>query len=322
MNSPVRIVFFGTPEFAVPSLDILVKNNYSVVAVVTAPDKPSGRGQKIVFSAVKEYALANNIPVLQPFKLKDEKFLAELGSLEPDLQIVVAFRMLPEQIWRLPGKGTFNLHASLLPQYRGAAPINWAIINGESFTGLTTFFLQHEIDTGDIIFQERTAIGSDEIAGELHDRLKLMGAPLVLKTVKAIEEGSFRLQAQFIDPSVPVRHAPKLNKENTRLDSKKLFSDAYNFIRGLSPYPAAYCELFSIETGVSLSMKIFKASALESSHDEVPGTIESDNKTFLRVYFRKGYVDLLEIQIAGRSKVAIKDFLNGFKLEGKWKLQS
>ncbi len=321
MSSPLRIVFYGTPEFAVPSLDILIRNNFLVVAVVTAPDRPSGRGQKIVASPVKEYALANNIPVLQPVKLKDESFLSELNNLKPDLQIVVAFRMLPIEVWKLPKRGTFNLHGSLLPQYRGAAPINWAIINGETETGVTTFFLKHEIDTGDILFQEPISITPDQTAGELHDKMMHLGAALVLKTVKAIDEGSFKARIQVETNSSPLRAAPKLNKENTRLNSKLLFSEAHDFIRGLSPYPAAYSELFNPESGVSLSLKIYKSSAHESVHDKLPGSIETDNRSYLRVYFRKGYLDLLELQIAGRNRVSVKDFLNGFKIEGHWVLK-
>lgn len=321
MKSSLRIVFYGTPEFAVPSLDILIKNNYDVVAVVTAPDRPSGRGQKIISSAVKEYAVEHSIPVFQPVKLKDESFLSELKGLQPDLQIVVAFRMLPEEVWKLPRRGTFNLHGSLLPQYRGAAPINWAIINGEQETGLTTFFLRHEIDTGDILFQEKLNIAADESAGELHDRMMEIGASLVLKTVHVIEDGSFKTRIQSENIISPLHAAPKLNKENTRLDNKKIFSDAYNFIRGLSPYPTAYCEFFNAESGLSLSMKIFKSAATALAHNKVSGTIETDNKSFLRIYFLKGYLEILELQVAGRNKVGIRDFLNGFKLEGHWALR-
>ena len=317
----MRIVFFGTPEFAVPSLDILVQNKHKIVAVVTAPDRPSGRGQKITYSAIKEYAVANNIPVLQPDRLKDENFISELEALKADLQIVVAFRMLPEQVWKMPRRGTFNLHGSLLPQYRGAAPINWAVINGESKTGVSTFFLKHEIDTGDILFREEIKIEPDLTAGQLHDRMMQIGAALVLKTVKAIEEGSIDTKNQVKLSQEPLKAAPKLNKENTRLDNKKHYLDAYNFIRGLSPYPAAYSELYNPLSGVSLSVKIFSSKCEEVNHDKVPGTIETDNKNYLRIFFRKGYLDLEEIQLAGRGRVSIKDFLNGFKLEGLWTLR-
>jgi len=321
MSSPLRIIFYGTPDFAVSSLQALIENKLNVVAVVTSVDKPAGRGQKLSHSAVKEYALIKDIPVLQPKNLKEESFLDQLKEFQPDLQIVVAFRMMPEKVWRFPKKGTFNLHASLLPQYRGAAPINWAIINGEIETGVTTFFLQQEIDTGDIIFQEKTPISSDETAGELHDRLKVIGADLVVKTAQAISDASYNVQSQIVAADISFRSAPKLNKENTRLNSKKLYSEAYNFIRGLSPYPSAYAEMYNEESGLSLSIKIFKTIARESAHTMTPGTIESDNKSYLRVYFLKGYLELEEIQLAGRSKVAIKDFLNGFKMEGHWILR-
>jgi methionyl-tRNA formyltransferase len=322
MSDPLRIVFFGTPDFAVPSLEILVRNNFHVIAVVTVPDKPVGRGQKISVSPIKEFAVANNIRVLQPENLKDEKFSSELESLKPDLQVVVAFRMLPEKIWKLPRRGTFNLHASLLPQYRGAAPINWAIIHGEKMTGVTTFFLKHEIDTGDIIMQESTDIGSDETAGELHDRLMKIGAGLVLKTVQAISSGKVAAVKQPEPAAEALRPAPKLNRINTMLSSKQLYSDAFNFIRGLSPYPAAHTEFFNPESGVSLALKVFSATAHAEEHGKVPGTIVTDNRNFIRVYFRKGFLELQMIQIAGRNKVSVKDFLNGFKLEGDWKLRS
>lgn len=322
MDTGLRIIFYGTPEFAVPSLEILHKNNYNIVAVVTAPDSPSGRGQKVLESAVKQYAVQHNIPVLQPTRLKDESFIFELQSFRPDLQVVVAFRMLPEQVWRMPKKGTFNLHASLLPQYRGAAPINWAIINGEHETGVTTFFLQHEIDTGDIIFQEKTDIGANENVGQLHDKLMQIGAGLVLKTVKSIESGTVQSLKQIINLDEPLKSAPKLNKENTRLNCKNNYSDAYNFIRGLSPYPAAYSELYNPSTGLNLSLKIFDATPHQFEHTNPFGAIETDNKSYFRVYFRKGYLDLKEIQIAGKKRMPIKDFLNGFKFEDKWILQS
>ncbi len=288
MSSKLRIIFFGTPDFAVPSLDILVKNNYSIAAVVTAPDKPSGRGQKITYSPVKEYAILHGIPVLQPLNLKDEAFINELRSIRPDLQVVVAFRMLPEVVWKLPKKGTFNLHASLLPQYRGAAPINWAVINGETETGVSTFFLQHEIDTGDILFQEKKGIGQNETAGEVHDQLMSIGAELVLKTVNAIAVDSFKAHNQLSsNAEIPLKPAPKLNKENTRLDNRKLYYELHNFIRGLSPYPAAGAELFNPGSGVSFSIKLYKSEAHEATHDKVPGTIETDNKSYLKVYLQK-----------------------------------
>ncbi len=321
MDIKPRIIFYGTPEFAVPSLEILVKNGYPVVAVVTAPDKPSGRGQKINFSPIKEFALVNGIPVLQPLNLKDQSFLEELKKLRVDLQIVVAFRMMPEQVWKLPKLGTFNLHASLLPQYRGAAPINWAIINGESETGVTTFFLQQEIDTGDILFQEIVNIDQHENFEELHNRLMQIGAGLVLKTVNAIQKGSFKANKQIIKSDAELKSAPKLTRENIKLDIRLLYNEAHNFVRGLSPYPAANAELFNPDSGVSLSVKLYKTEAVEAIHDKVPGYMETDNKNYLKVYFRKGYLEIKELQLAGRKKVPIRDFLNGFKLEGQWQLK-
>ncbi len=321
MDIKPRIIFYGTPEFAVPSLEILVKNGYPVVAVVTAPDKPSGRGQKIIFSPIKEFALVNGIPVLQPLNLKDQSFLEELKKLRVDLQIVVAFRMMPEQVWKLPKLGTFNLHASLLPQYRGAAPINWAIINGESETGVTTFFLQQEIDTGDILFQEIVNINQHENFEELHNRLMQIGAGLVLKTVSAIQKGSFKANKQIIKSDAELKSAPKLTRENIKLDIRLLYNEAHNFVRGLSPYPAANAELFNPDSGVSLSVKLYKTEAVEAIHDKVPGYMETDNKNYLKVYFRKGYLEIKELQLAGRKKVPIRDFLNGFKLEGQWQLK-
>ena len=321
MDIKPRIIFYGTPEFAVPSLEILVKNGYPVVAVVTAPDKPSGRGQKINFSPIKEFALVNGIPVLQPLNLKDQSFLEELKKLRVDLQIVVAFRMMPEQVWKLPKLGTFNLHASLLPQYRGAAPINWAIINGESETGVTTFFLQQEIDTGDILFQEKVNIDQHENFEELHNRLMQIGAGLVLKTVSAIQKGSFKANKQIIKSDAELKSAPKLTRENIKLDIRLLYNEAHNFVRGLSPYPAANAELFNPDSGVSLSVKLYKTEAVEAIHDKVPGYMETDNKNYLKVYFRKGYLEIKELQLAGRKKVPIRDFLNGFKLEGQWQLK-
>ena len=321
MDIKPRIIFYGTPEFAVPSLEILVKNGYPVVAVVTAPDKPSGRGQKINFSPIKEFALVNGIPVLQPLNLKDQSFLEELKKLRVDLQIVVAFRMMPEQVWKLPKLGTFNLHASLLPQYRGAAPINWAIINGESETGVTTFFRQQEIDTGDILFQEKVNIDQHENFEELHNRLMQIGAGLVLKTVSAIQKGSFKANKQIIKSDAELKSAPKLTRENIKLDIRLLYNEAHNFVRGLSPYPAANAELFNPDSGVSLSVKLYKTEAVEAIHDKVPGYMETDNKNYLKVYFRKGYLEIKELQLAGRKKVPIRDFLNGFKLEGQWQLK-
>jgi methionyl-tRNA formyltransferase len=320
--SPLRIVYYGTPEFAVQSLSILVRNNYNIVAVVTAPDKPAGRGQKMTASPVKEYALEHNLKVLQPTNLKDEEFLEQLKEINPDLQIVVAFRMMPEAVWKLPRLGTFNLHASLLPQFRGAAPINWAIINGEKETGVTTFFLRHEIDTGSIILQEKMRVEENETAGTLYVKLMAAGASLVLKTVQAIEKKNYSLTEQSkLAGNVPVMEAPKLTKQNTKIDFTKSAEEVVNFVRGLCPYPAAHTELDSPATGLTLILKVFSVSAEKFSHDKKSGTVESDGKSFIKVYVKDGAVSLNEIQVAGRAKMAVRDFLNGFKLEGEWEMK-
>jgi methionyl-tRNA formyltransferase len=318
--SPLKIVFYGTPEFAVQSLSILARNNYNIAAVVTAPDKPAGRGQKMTASPVKEYALEHNLKVLQPTNLKDEEFLEQLKEINPDLQIVVAFRMMPEAVWKLPKLGTFNLHASLLPQYRGAAPINWAIINGEKETGVTTFFLRHDIDTGSIIMQEKMRIEENETAGTLYVKLMAAGASLVLKTVHAIEKKNYSLteQSRLAASAAPLKDAPKLTKQNTKIDFSKNATEVLNFIKGLCPYPAAHTELDNPSSGLTLILKIFSATAETFSHDKKTGTVESDGKSFIKVYVKDGAVSLTEIQVAGRSKMTVKDFLNGFKLEGDW----
>jgi len=321
MPSTPRIIFYGTPEFAVASLDILVKNNYPPVAVVTVPDQPAGRGQNIISSPVKNYAVEHQLKVLQPVKLKDEKFIHELHELNPDLQIVVAFRMLPEVVWQLPRLGTFNLHASLLPQYRGAAPINWAIINGEKETGVTTFFLQHEIDTGNIIFREKVPIGEKETAGELHDRLMLIGSQLVLKTVDAIAKNNYRLTEQEkLTKGVELKPAPKLNKQNCRIDKHINPSQVENFVRGLNPYPAATTEFYN-DNGFSLMVKIFSVKAETGAHSIKPGTIETDNKSTIKIYLRDGWFIVNELQVAGRNRMQTKDFLNGFKMDGNWEMR-
>jgi methionyl-tRNA formyltransferase len=312
----------GTPAFAVPSLDILIKNKYDVAAVVTAPDKPAGRGQKIKHSAVKKYALINGLKILQPTNLKDQQWLEELKSLQANLFIVVAFRMLPESVWKMPEYGTFNLHASLLPQYRGAAPINWAVINGEKETGVTTFFLQHEIDTGNIILQQKTSIADNESAGELHDRLMTIGADLVLQTVKLIEENSFTLtnQDQLIN-NIEIKHAPKLTKETGRLTVNLTVNKAHNLIRGLSPYPAAFAELFNADTLQTLNLKVYNASLDGKSNSFKTGSVETDHKSFVKIHFIDGSLSLTSIQPAGKSRMTIKDFLNGNKLDGTWQLK-
>ena len=309
----MRIVFMGTPEFAVPSLDILVKNGYEVVGVVTATDKLGGRGGKqLMQSAVKKYALANGLKVLQPPRLKAPEFIEELKALKADLQVVVAFRMLPEVVWNMPPLGTFNLHASLLPKYRGAAPINWAIIKGEKETGLTTFFIKHDIDTGDLLFQERLPIGENETAGELHDRMMIKGAELVLKTVRAIESGNYQLQKQ--DESL-VCHAPKIYHETCKIDFNKSTQEVHNFIRGLSPYPAAWTEVAvnHPKEGIQmLELKIFRSEKESGAHKLKAGTLLSDTRKQLKIATSDGFVRLLEVQLAGRKRMDATAFLNGY----------
>ena len=303
----LRIIFMGTPEFAVPSLEILVENNFNIVAVVTAPDKPQGRGQKISYSPVKESALKYNIPVLQPTNLKSPDLFNELKGYNANLQIVVAFRMLPEAIWSMPTIGTFNLHASLLPQYRGAAPINWAIINGEKETGVTTFFLKHEIDTGSIIFQEKELILDEDDVGTLYERLMKRGAQLVLRTVRAIAAGAY--------PSMPqpehdqLKHAPKIFKETCEIDWSKKSESVRDFVRGLSPYPAAWCQLNG------KTYKIFKVSTnVKDDKETKPGIIHTDNKNYLYVKTLDGWISIEELQQEGKRKMNILEFFRGNKL--------
>ena len=300
---PVKVIFMGTPEFAVPSLEILIKNNLAVVAVVTAPDKPQGRGQKIVYSPVKTCALQYNIPVLQPPNLKAESFLEELRSYGADLQVVVAFRMLPEAVWSMPRLGTFNLHASLLPQYRGAAPINWAIINGENETGVTTFFLRHDIDTGSIIFQEREPIHDDDNAGTLYERLMMRGARLVLKTVQAIQTGEYETTPQ---PEVAPKHAPKIFKETCEINWDQPAASVRNFVRGLSPYPAAWT------TVAGKNFKIYQTSLVSRDPgNQKPGEYITDSKNYLYFKTQDGWISVDELQPEGKKRMAIKDFLRG-----------
>jgi methionyl-tRNA formyltransferase len=299
----------GTPEFAVPSLDILIKNHYNVVGVVTVPDKPAGRGQQLQESAVKKFAIANGIKVLQPLKLKDPEFITELKSLNADLQIVVAFRMLPEEVWNMPKLGTYNLHGSLLPKYRGAAPINWAIINGETESGVTTFKLKHEIDTGNTLFQEKVKISETTTAGDLHDELMKTGAELVLKTVKAIESGTVDLKKQDDTKAV---HAPKIFKETCKINWSKTPTEIYNLIRGLSPYPAAFTE-FKDANGNNLSLKIFSSQKEEALHQQTNGLVTTDNKTFIKVACSGGYIAIKELQLQGKKKMSTEEFLRGYK---------
>lgn len=321
MNNAPTIVFFGTPDFAVPSLKILHENKYPIAAVVTIPDKPAGRGLKLTTSPVKEYAVANNLKLLQPSNLKDEIFINELKALNADLFVVVAFRILPEIIWTMPPLGTFNLHASLLPQYRGAAPINWAIINGEKETGITTFFLDHSVDTGKVIFRESSMIGKHESAGDIHDRLKETGAQLVLKSVQTIQEGNvYTFDQQQLGEGKKLNPAPKLSRENTRIDKRKRPEDFTNFICGLSPYPGAHTQICN-SNGISFTMKIFAVKPFMEKHKYAAGTVKTDNKTYLYIYLPGGYVSVEELQLSGKNRVKIKDFLNGTKMEGDWHIE-
>lgn len=320
MNKDLRIVFMGTPDFAVPSLANLVENGYNVVGVVTMPDKAIGRHHDVLQSSpVKQYAVSHDIPVLQPEKLKDEAFLKELGELKADLQIVVAFRMLPQVVWGMPQLGTFNLHAALLPQYRGAAPINWAIINGDKETGITTFFLDEDIDTGRIILQERIPIREEDCLEDIHDRMMVQGAELVQKTVDLIADGKAEAtdQSQFMTDE-PLRPAPKIFKETCEIkwtDTEQV----YNFVRGLSPYPAAWTTLHTQE-GKEVVMKIFKTRKESALTDAKEPTLQTDGKTFLRVALPDGYLYMTEVQISGKKRMQIADFLRGAHIEG-WGLQ-
>ncbi len=303
----LRIVYMGTPEFAVPSLQILVENGFNVVAVITAPDKPKGRGQKLATSPVKDYAVSQSIPVLQPTNLKNSAFQEELKSYQANLQVVVAFRMLPVAVWDMPEIGTFNLHASLLPQYRGAAPINWAIINGEKETGVTTFFLKHEIDTGNVIFQEKEVIEEDDTVGDLYVRLMDKGAKLVLKTVSAIQKGDYPQDPQ--DESVEIKHAPKIFKETCEIDWTKSSQEVYDFIRGLSPYPAAWTTLNDT------TFKIYRTEKLElATAGDKPGDFKTDNKTYLHIQTGGNALAITELQMQGKKRMKIEDFLRGNNL--------
>ena len=308
----LRIVFMGTPDFAVESLKALVENNYNIVGVITAPDKPAGRGYKLQPSAVKEYALSKGLHILQPENLKNEVFLTELKQLEADIQVVVAFRMLPETVWNMPPKGTFNLHASLLPQYRGAAPINWAIINCEKETGVTTFFLKHEIDTGEIIFQEKIVIEDNDNAETIYDKLMILGSQLVLKTIDAVINGDIQSQPQsfFIKNENDLKLAPKIFKETGEINWNKPAREIHNLVRGLSPYPAAWTE-FEVN-GEKLNFKIFETKINNEKHQQSPGEIITDNKTTLQVAVQDGFIEILDIQLSGKKRMKIKDFLNGF----------
>ncbi len=305
----LRIIFMGTPEFAVPSLEILLENKFNVVAVITAPDKPQGRGQKLTPSPVKECALKYNVPVLQPTNLKSPEFLEELKTYKANLQVVVAFRMLPESVWSMPVLGTFNLHASLLPQYRGAAPINWAIINGEKETGATTFFLKHEIDTGSIIFQEKEPILDSDNVGSLYERLMRKGAQLVLKTVQAIQKGDYPTTVQ--PTNIDIKHAPKIFKETCEINWNQSSESVRNFVRGLSPYPGAWT---TVNGKVFKILKCKVVSREAANRDWPIGDFKSDDKTFLNVKTLDGWISIEELQPEGKKKMMIGEFLRGNKI--------
>jgi methionyl-tRNA formyltransferase len=312
MRTFPRIVFFGTPEFAVFSLRRLVGSGFPVAGVVTVPDRPAGRGLQLQLSSVKQAALELGIPILQPENLKDPIFLDQLALWRPDIQIIIAFRMLPRTVWSLPPLGTVNLHASLLPQYRGAAPINWVLINGERETGVTTFFLDEQIDTGKIICASKISIGPDESAGELHDRLMTAGAELLVKTIEDLIAGSVRMvpQDEIIDHSRKLKKAPKLTKERCRIDWKLGVKQIHDLVRGLSPYPGAFTEL-PMNDGNLLFCKILKVSYMTGKPEYEPGKLLSDGKTYIKVYGKNGFIQILDIQPAGRKPLKIEAFLNG-----------
>ena len=312
-KTELRIVFMGTPEFAVESLKILVENHYQIVGVITAPDKPAGRGQKLRQTPVKEYAMQQGLTVLQPTNLKDPDFIAELKQLNANLQVIVAFRMLPEVVWNMPQLGSFNLHASLLPHYRGAAPINWAVINGDTETGATTFFLQHEIDTGNIIFQRKIEILPHHNAGDVHDNLMMMGSTLVLDTVKAIESGKVNTTPQTVmAEGVELKPAPKIFKETCKIDWSQQAMQIHNLIRGLSPYPAAWSD-WKNHDGSLTQVKIFETTPIFSSPLK-PGHVDTDGKTWIHVGCADGAIDIKSLQIAGKKQMKTEEFLRGNKI--------
>ena len=317
----LRIVYMGTPEFAVESLRRLVEGGYNVVGVITMPDKPAGRGHKLQFSPVKQYALEHNLPLLQPEKLKDETFLEALRAWKADLQIVVAFRMLPEVVWNMPRLGTFNLHASLLPQYRGAAPINWAVINGDTETGITTFFLKHEIDTGEVIQQVRIPIADTDDAGTVHDKLMLLGGQLVTETVDAILNGTVKtIPQEQMAGEVELRPAPKIFKETCRIDWHQPVKRIYDFVRGLAPYPAAWTELTQPD-GTTIVLKIFETEKILQSHDQTPGTIRTDGKSFLHMAAKDGWVGIRSLQLPGKKRLKVDELLRGFRMNDDFRVQ-
>ncbi len=306
MTEDLRIIFLGTPDFAVASLKQLVENNFNVVAVVTAPDKPAGRGMKLHQSAIKTYAVEKGIPVLQPEKLKNPEFINSLKNLKPDLQVVVAFRMLPEVVWSLPTLGTINVHASLLPQYRGAAPINWAIINGEQETGVTTFKLVHEIDKGNILLQEKVAIGDNETAGELYERLKETGSQLLVKTIKGLQQNNIaEINQQVIGVEEKLKHAPKIFSETCKINWDKPVEDVYNLIRGLSPQPGAYCMVHG------KVLKIFSSEKEKGVTNAPPGYVKTDGELFIKFACADGWISVTNLQLEGKKRMTAQEFLRG-----------
>ena len=319
MENKIRIAYFGTPEFAASQLEAIIQAGYEVAVVVTMPDKPAGRGRKIQYSDVKKTALEHGLPLLQPEKLKDPLFLEQLASYQANLFIVVAFRMLPAVVWQMPELGTFNLHASLLPQYRGAAPINFAIINGETVTGLTTFFLNEEIDKGAIILQEKVSIRPNETAGELYDELMLLGNKVVVDTIKSIETGEVHaLSQEELAEDQTLKPAPKITKEFCNIDWSQNCQTVYNHIRGLSPYPAAHTQLVS-EDGEVIDLKVY-SSDIEPCHPGFPfGSVVTDNKKYLKIALKDGFIHMTQVQQAGKKAMPIADFLRGTQLQGIWK---
>ncbi len=307
MHINPKIIFMGTPDFAVATLDALVESGYSVLAVITAPDKPAGRGMKLSESSVKQYAVNKSIPVLQPLKLKDPEFLGELKQFHADLQVVVAFRMLPESVWSMPPMGTINLHGSLLPQYRGAAPINRAIMNGETETGLTTFKLQQQIDTGNILLMEKIPIGLNETAGELQDRMKLAGAQLVIQTIQGLQDGTLKEKPQPVEVSLFLKPAPKILAADCEIDWSRPVVQIHNQIRGLSPYPGA----FTVFRGRILKVLLSQMEITSSS--PLPGTFDTDGKTWFRFAGSDGYVYPEEVQLEGKKRMPVTDFLRGYR---------
>jgi methionyl-tRNA formyltransferase len=306
----LRIVFMGTPEFAVTSLKALLDKGFNIVGVITVPDKQAGRGMKLQENAVKKFAVERGLKILQPEKLKNESFIEVLKSLNADAQVVVAFRMLPEIVWKMPKLGTINLHASLLPQYRGAAPINWAIINGEKETGVTTFKLQHEIDTGNILLQQKIKISDDENAGELHDEMKMVGAKLLVKTMNGLLDGSVKEinQATISNQQPEIKHAPKIFTETCKIDWNKSAFEIHNLIRGLSPYPSAFCFLNE------KMMKVYESKKEIIAHDLKAGEVKTDRKTFLKFSCTDGFIHILDLQLEGKRRMLVEDFLRGYRL--------